>query len=156
MPIKNAGYLNGIEFKTIREELGLTQAELMRLMGIKNYQTIVRWEKGHNVISERACDSLIALLKENLAQMINNTNEIVERYKRTCYADFALILYPESPLQNAAVRKAYCQLLIEGKKAHIVRFNEESYTAYLKSKGAEDSTKNREQWAVAEWKKGEA
>lgn len=155
MPIKNAGYLSSTEFKTIREELGLTQAELMRLMEIKNYKTIVRWEKGDNVISERACDTLVSLLKENLAKVIDGTNAILERYKRTCYADFALILYPETPLSNAATRKAYCQLLIQGKKAHLVLFNQTSYTAFLEQKGLEDSPQARERWAIAEWKERE-
>lgn len=153
MPIKNAGYLNGIEFKTIREELGLTQAELMRLMGIKNYQTIVRWEKGDNVISESACDTIVNMLKSAWQEITEKTDLLLERYKRTCYADFALIIYPNNPTLNAATRKAYCRFMAEGKKAHLIRWNEQDFHAFLDMKELEDTPETRERWALDYWKR---
>lgn len=151
--LRNEGYLNSIEFKTIREELGLTQSELMRIMNIKNYRTIQRWEKGENVISKQACDTITNLLNEAAKHINKNLDAILERYKRFEFADFVLILYPNDVYQNAAVRKAYCRFIAEGKKAHLIRFNEEDYKSYLELQNLSDSEKNREEWALYTWRK---
>ena len=153
MPIRNVGYLNGIEFKALREELGLTQSELMRILGIKNYQTIVRWEKGERFISTQVCDKIVALFKKAAARIGAEYDAIIERYKRFQYADFVLVLYPDKPERNAALRKAFCRFLAEGKKAHLIRFDPEDYDAYLTKKRLPDSEKNREEWALSYWKK---
>ena len=153
MPIRNLGYLNGIEFKAIREELGLTQGELMRILRVKNYQTIMRWEKGDKFISTQACDTMVNLLKKAAARIDAEYNNIIAKYKRWQYADFVLVLYPDKPEQNAAFRKAFCRFLLEGKKAHIVRFDPEDYNNYLTELKLPDSEKNRDAWALYYWKK---
>lgn len=131
MPIINKGYLTGLEIKTIREELGLTQSEFQRILKVKNYRTIQRWEYADCRAPIGACDEIIELLKTAYIEITNTVESLTTKYKRWEYADFALILYPEDVKRNAAVRKVYCRFIAEGKKAHLVRFDEEDYNNYL-------------------------
>nr|DAR21210.1 MAG TPA: putative transcriptional regulator [Caudoviricetes sp.] len=156
MPIINKGYLTGLEIKTIREELGLTQAELMRLMKVKNYRTIQRWEYEEGRAPTGACDEIVELLKTAYVEITGTVESLVAKYKRWEYADFALILYPEDVKRNAAVRKVYCRFIAEGKKAHMVRFDEEDYNNYLAAQNLSDCEKNRDAWALYYWKKAKA
>lgn len=156
MPIINQGYLNGIEMKTIREELGLTQSEFQRILKVKNYRTIQRWEYADCRAPIGACDEIIELLKTAYIEITNTVESLTTKYKRWEYADFALILYPEDVKRNAAVRKVYCRFIAEGKKAHLVRFDEEDYNNYLSAQNLSDCEKNRDAWALYHWKKTKA
>ena len=41
------------DLKAIRQQLGLTQAEFCALVGVKNRNTVRRWESGEIAIPER-------------------------------------------------------------------------------------------------------
>ena len=156
MPIINKGYLTGIEIKTIREEIGITQSELMRLLKVKNYRTVQRWEYEEGRAPTGACDEIVELLKNSYSEQSDIVESLVAKYKRWEYADFALILYPEDVKRNAAVRKAFFRFIAEGKNAHLVRFDKEDYNNYLSAQNLSDCEKNRDAWAIYYWKKAKA
>jgi HTH-type transcriptional regulator/antitoxin MqsA len=55
------GLLSAREIREIREELGLTQQGLERLLGV-GPKTVVRWERG-TVFQNRSTDSLLRVLR---------------------------------------------------------------------------------------------
>lgn len=148
--------MNGIEIRSIRQELGLTLAEFQRILKVKNYQTVQRWEYDECRAPTGACDEIVELLKTAYVEISDTVESLVAKYKRWEYADFALILYPEDVKRNAAVRKIYCRFIAEGKKAHLVRFDEEDYNNYLAAQNLSDCEKNRDAWALYYWKKVKA
>ena len=50
----------------------------------------------------------------------------------------------------------YARFIAEGKKAHLVRFDEEDYNNYLAAQNLSDCEKNRDAWALYYWKKAKA
>jgi putative zinc finger/helix-turn-helix YgiT family protein len=59
---ENLGLLSADEIRSIRERLGLTQAELTRLLRLGG-NTVSRWESGRNVQSA-AMDLLLRMLRD--------------------------------------------------------------------------------------------
>ena len=144
--MKNTGTLTSQEFKTIREELGLTQSELCKLLNIKNYKNIQRWEAGNNAIPQGVCDDLLNILRENHYQIEARLKELSDKYYRYDVAPVYLIL-KDDPIENAALRKAYIRFIFLKKNAHLLRFDEKDYQDFLTAHNLTDSEYVLNQWA---------
>lgn len=53
--------MTGDDFKSIRENLNMTQTELASLFGCKNYQIVCLWEKGRAKIPSLNARIMLAL-----------------------------------------------------------------------------------------------
>lgn len=144
--MQNKGTLTAQEFKTIREELGLTQSELCRMLGMKNYKTVVRWEAGNNAIPEGVCDDLLNILRENYYKVEARLKELNDKYYRYDAAPVYLIL-KDDPVENAALRKAYVKFIFQKKNVHLFRFDEKDYNDFIYKNNLEAGEYALNAWA---------
>ena len=89
--IESDGLLDGKEIRFLRTEMGMTQAELARLLD-RDGQTVARWEKGEKDV-DRAQDALIRqLAAERIVARVLKTTELLasERIRRTKNATIEL------------------------------------------------------------------
>lgn len=66
--------------KKIREDRGMSQAELAKLMGTTN-QTISRWERGERGITLETLDKLSSALRTTIAQILGLTGSALSTNK---------------------------------------------------------------------------
>ena len=69
--------------KELRTQLGLTQEEMAKRLGVGNYHTVMRWEKGHtkpSPLSVRALEALEMTSSGNIAVL--NKITIGQRIRR--------------------------------------------------------------------------
>ena len=144
--MKNNGALTAQEFKTIREELGLTQSELCRMLGMKNYKTVVRWEAGNNAIPEGVCNDLLNILRENYYKIEARLKELSDKYYRYDVAPVYLVL-KDDPVENAAMRKAYIKFIFQKKNVHLIRFDADDYHKFVYANNLEESEHTLNLWA---------
>ena len=82
--IESGDLLDGKEIRFLRTEMGMTQAELAKLLD-RNSQTVARWEKGEKDV-DRAQDTLIRqLAAERIVSRVLKTTELLgsERIRST-------------------------------------------------------------------------
>lgn len=108
------GYLSGLEYRAIRESLGLTQAEAAVLHGLKGVLTIKRWEAGRSIISKAACDKILSLCQNFYLEH----EEVFNSFKRK-NEEIVLILPPAdggfiASLERTKIRNLYARLRAEG------------------------------------------
>lgn len=150
MTQNNTPSLTPAEFRAIRTELCLSQSELQEYLGVKNYRTLQRWENGDNYISPTAAHQLTELLKSLSVEINIKLIDLLKKYA-TATDDFVLILYAKQYAHNAAVAKAYCQFLLQGKPAHLVTFDKTDYNLFKEQTNSIDSEDNRALWAYDYW-----
>lgn len=115
------GYLSGLGYRAIRENLGLTQAEAAALHGLKGVLTIKRWEAGCSFISKVACDKIVSLCQnfykeqEELFSSLRRKGEEIVLTFPPAGGDFM------ASLERTKIRNLYVRLLAEGYCVRLVK-----------------------------------
>lgn len=108
------GYLSGLEYRAIRESLGLTQTEAAAFHGLKGVLTIKRWEAGRSFISQTACDKIVSLCRKFYTEQ-----EELFRSLRKKEEEIVLTFPPEggdfmASLERTKIKNLYVRLRAEG------------------------------------------
>ena len=155
------GYLSAEEYRTIRQTLGLSQAEAAAFHRVQSVITIKRWESGKSFVSELACNKITALF-EKINQVVKaGVEKILAAPENT---QVVLIIYPEGcrdlipglgdlPLSvhTAMIRRTYIAARELGRDVGLITFNPQSYFSFLAANGLTDGHENRAAWACFEY-----
>lgn len=120
MPKINKATMTGTEFRAIREELGLSQTELAKILNIRHYTMLQRFETGEASIPESLEEEIKNIMADHRQRTGALCDKIVRQYKNFDTEDFYLILQPSHPEDNAGIRKAYIKMLLKGDRKSVV------------------------------------
>lgn len=114
------GYLSGLEYRAIRESLGLTQVEAAAFHGLKGVLTIKRWESERSFISKAACDKILSLCRK-----FNAEQEDMFDFLKGKNAEIVLTLPSVggnffNSLERTKIRNLYARLRAEGCSVKLV------------------------------------
>lgn len=66
----------GKRIKKIRTQLGLTQKQMAKILGLSSFVTISRWERGERTPDQEALNRLVKLLNVNLNWLLTGEGEM--------------------------------------------------------------------------------
>lgn len=147
MPKINKATMTGTEFRAIREEMGLSQSDLAKILGIRHYTMLQRFETGEASIPDTMEEEIKEIYKKQRERTGALADKIVRQYKNFDTEDFYLILQPSHPEDNAAIRKAYLKMVLKGQPVHMVHLDKDSYDRFIKDTGLEHNEKTMQIWA---------
>jgi transcriptional regulator with XRE-family HTH domain len=156
--------LTNAEFKTIRQQVGLSTEQLAKLLNLEP-ESIRRWEQGVYTIPSEAIEVLL-LMQKNFLTMLKS---IIDGYdslikNNPTVKEVVLIRYHKDDFEKWNGKKfgpmpeGFHARLVVGLYDHIltkeydlkvlfVSFDPEKYTAYLQENKLTDSERNRAAWA---------
>lgn len=155
----NNGHLNGEEYKAYRKVLGFSQQEAQNFHGLKDIQSVRRWEKGKNTTSACACEKILKCSKLVYEYLKDKFFEF--RQHRSQASIFLSYNDDEDPryilpiveqfyslsVYKMAVYRGYVEAIQRGFDAHIVLFDKDEYESYLEAHNLKDFPIYREDWA---------
>lgn len=155
----NNGHLNAEEYRALRKVLGFSQQEAQNFHGLKDIQSVRRWEKGKNTTSACACTKILGLMKTASEYIKDKFFEFRQHRSQPAIflsyndeEDFKYIApiikeFSALSVYKMTVYRAYVEALSRNFDAHIVIFNKEDFESYLVALNVEDSLQARENWA---------
>ena len=139
--------MTGAEFKAIREELGLNLHEMAKLLNIKHYTMLQRFENGEASIPDSLEQEIIDMIDYQQRRTGEVRDKVIKQFKHFDTEDFYLILMPSQPENNAGLRKAFIKMRLKGQPVHLLYFNPESYNKFKEDTGLEHSDRTLQLWA---------
>lgn len=148
--------MTGEEYKTIRIMCGLSQLEASEFHGLKNRNTVRRWENGQTPVSDIA-EAKIRALNDWIEERVSGIMAGMDGHEGTVVFltygedDLDMILWDEDvPRQahTAILRRAYIELIELGVDIRLVRMNRAKYRKWLGDRS--DTQDRRATWAASQ------
>lgn len=158
--------MTGEFYKTLRQGLGMSQADAMYLHGVKNIRTIKRWEAGESEISERAAERMLKAFSfvENLVEHYedqakkyyreaDNLPVVLLTYKPQDFEDLMPFFQENSlpqTLYKTVVAWTAAALSKQNIPVNVIEMDKENYHGWLE--GRKDTEGQRLWWAYQRMK----
>ena len=149
--------MTGEEYRTFRTACGLSQAEAAIFHGLKNWNTVRRWERGKTPVSSIAEEKIRDLndfIEDEVSEIIAGLEGCPQTVALLVYdnADLDMLLWDHTDIPRQAhaaiIRRAFMELIEQGVDVRLVRMNRAKYMEWLGDRA--DTQDRRATWAASQ------